>query len=191
MRWKINLKQSSNIFLAFQWTMFPLLLSPFSRTVQPEPWRTAGEMHKGLRHLVVLGSGCRLRDFRGWPLRTASLFSLRTVIQWDEQRRVHCAGCWDTIVRKGLTRSLSTGGSQSNGGGRWSVTIPIWDSGKAGETRQNDLAEKNWRSGEEWLRKLPECPGCSWGTDGSSKGPFLGLYFLIGHTKDAPKRNWE
>lgn len=61
-------------------------------------------------------------------------------------------GAGDTVVRKGLTRSLSTRGLQSSGEGDRQSPFPFGTLEGLGRQAKNDLAErrkKNWRSGED------------------------------------------
>lgn len=61
-------------------------------------------------------------------------------------------GAGDTVVRKGLSSSLSTWGSQSSGEGDRQSPLPFGTLGGLERQAKNDPAErkrKNWRSGEE------------------------------------------
>lgn len=79
-------------------------------------------------------------------------------------------GAGDTIVRKGLTRSLSTRGSQSNGDGDGQSPFPSGTLGGLGRQHKNDLAERRiggvGKTDSGSHLNVLSAPG---GQDGSSK----------------------
>lgn len=114
----------------------------------------------------------------GCPWRTASLeppcaHSVRTALHI-------VLGAGDTTVRKGLTRSLSTWGSQSNGEGDGQSPFPSGTLGGLGRQDKNDLAERRiggvGKTDSGRRLNVLSAPG---GQDGSSK-PLLRPILLPG-----------
>lgn len=168
---KINLKQSSHFFFLHSnghpvppTTSAPIDLPIFQDCPKPEPRRTAGELQ-----WVVCAT------WWSWEMAREPLgavpwwqyhLSLHPRIQQRATALHRVVGAGDAVLKTGLTRSLSTRGSQSSGEGNRQSSLPFGTLEGLGGWVRNDLAKrrKNWRGGEDWPRKPPL--QFSWGTGG-------------------------
>lgn len=118
-------------------------------------WRTQVRCCKWLRHLLVLGSGCSSATPGGCLLKTVSL-EHSSSHSMKVNSTAHCAGCWDTAGRKGLTSYLSTWGSQSRGEGDRQSPSPFGTLGGVG--RQAKTRQREERIGG--VRKKTDSGSC-------------------------------